>query len=64
MIARFRRVVSYASALTFIALVALSTTGHDQHARQATAALTNHATPMNVASMGFDPYLNHHYQPA
>lgn len=61
MTARLRRVVSHASALTFVAVIALSTIAHDQHARQAIATVTSHAQPMNVASMSFDPYMGHHY---
>jgi len=61
MTARLRRVVSHASALTFVAVVALSTIAHDQHARQAVAAVTSHAQTISVASVGFDPLLQHHY---
>lgn len=61
MTARLRRIVSHASALTFVAVVALSTIAQGQHARQGVAAVVNHAQPITVASTSFDPYLQHHY---
>lgn len=61
MIARLRRVVFNASALTFVAVIALSTITHDQHARQAVAAVTSHAQPITVAGMGFDPNMQHRW---
>lgn len=61
MTARLRRAVSYASALTFVAVVALSTIVHDQHAHQAIAAVTSHDQSISVASMGFDPQVQHHW---
>lgn len=61
MTARLRRVVTNASALTFVAVVALSTVAHDHHARQAVATLTSHVQPMTVASVGFDPYVQHRW---